>query len=94
MVLFRVWGYFILTPSEWFCFGFEAILYLLLVNGSVSGLKFMILSSAAALHDQDLYEQSRTNRVYCELHVATVLSEGVFTRSDTVPVTVTVPVKV
>ena len=56
MVLFRVRGYFVLTPSEWFCFAFETILYLLLVNGSVSGLKFMILSSAAALHDQDLNE--------------------------------------
>ena len=56
MVMIWVWGYFVITPSEWFCFRFEAILYLLLVNGSVSGLKFMILSSAAALHDQDLKE--------------------------------------
>ena len=39
MVLFRVWGYFILTPSEWFFFGLEAILYLLPVNGSVLGLR-------------------------------------------------------
>ena len=56
MVLCGVWGYFVLTPSECFCIVLEVILYLLLVNGSVSGLKFMILSSAAALHDQDLNE--------------------------------------
>ena len=39
MVLFLIWGYFILTPSEWFRFWLEAILYLLLVNGSVSDLR-------------------------------------------------------
>ena len=39
MVLCRVRGYFVLNPSEWFCVGFEAILYLLLVNGSVLGLR-------------------------------------------------------
>ena len=42
MILYWVWGYFVLTPSQWFRFGFEAILYLLLLNDSVLGLRVFL----------------------------------------------------